>query len=58
MPKSRVVRKRSLNGELHFILPEPKFDEIRKDGEDFDGAEIRKLMKKEAAKPLLLLREE
>lgn len=58
MPKSRAVRKRSLNGEIHFILPESKFVDIRKDAEDFDEAEIRELMKKEASKPLLLLREE
>jgi len=29
-----------------------------KETEDFDEAEIKKIMKKEASKPLLLLREE
>jgi hypothetical protein len=58
LPKSRVVREKSLNGEIHFILPESKFDETKKNAENFDDAEIRKLMKKEATKPLLLLREE
>jgi len=58
LPKSRVIREESLNGEIHFIFPESKFVKTRKDAEYFDEAEIRKLMKKEAAKPLLLLREE
>jgi hypothetical protein len=58
MPKSRVVRKQFLNGEIHLIITESKFDENRKKTEDFDEAEIRKIMKKEATKPLLLLREE
>jgi chemotaxis receptor (MCP) glutamine deamidase CheD len=53
-----VIREKSLNGEIHFILPESKSDENKKNAENFDEAEIRKLMKKEAAKPLLLLREE
>lgn len=58
LPKSRVVRERSLNGEIHLILPETRFDENSENEEDFDEAEIRKIMKKEAAKPLLLLRAE
>jgi hypothetical protein len=58
LPKSRVVREQSLNGEIHLILQESKFDETRKNAKDFDEAEIRKIMKKEASKPLLLLREE
>ena len=28
--KSQVFKKRSSNGEIHFILPELSFDEIRK----------------------------
>jgi hypothetical protein len=56
--KSHVVRERSLNGEIHFIFPEAKFVESSKNAEYFDEAEIRKIMKKEASKPLLLLREE
>jgi len=34
------------------------FDETKGTAEDFDKAEIRKIMKKEASKPLLLLRAE
>ena len=33
-------------------------DENSKNAEDLDEAEIRKIMKKEASKPLLILREE
>ena len=58
LPKSRVVRKQSPNGEIHLILPESMFDETKGTAEDFDKAEIRKIMKKEASKPLLLLRAE
>ncbi|HUT17221.1 MAG TPA: hypothetical protein VMW84_02855 [Acidobacteriota bacterium] len=56
--KLQVVRKRSLNGEIHYILQEVRLDESRKNAEDFDEDEIRKIMKKEASKPLLILREE
>ena len=58
MSKSRAVREQSQNGEIHLILPELIVDEIEAKAENFDEAEIRKFMKKEAAKPLLLLREE
>jgi len=58
LPKTRVVREQSPNGEIHLILPEAKFVGNRKNAEYFDEAEIRKIMKKEASKPLLLLREE
>lgn len=54
-----MIRERSLNGEIHIILPESKFDEnSRENVEDFNEAEIRQIMKKEASKPLLLLRAE
>ena len=56
--KSNVVRERSLNGELHLILRESKFAENRKNEENLAEAEIRKIMRKEASKPLLILREE
>ena len=56
--KSRVVRKQSSNGEVHFIVDESMCDETEENARDFDDAEIRKIMKKEASKPLLLLRAE
>ena len=56
--KLQAVRKRSSNGEIHLIIQEFRLDENRKNAEDFNEDEIRKIMKKEAAKPLLILREE
>ena len=56
--KLRVVRTQSSNGEIHLILQESNFDESRKDDVYLDEAEMRITMKKEASKPLLILREE
>ena len=56
--KLQAVRKRSSNGEIHLIIQEFRLDENRKNAEDFNEDEIRKIMKKEASKPLLILREE
>ena len=56
--KSPIIWERSSNGEIHLILQESRFDENRKNVETLDEAEIRKIMKKEASKPLLILREE
>ena len=56
--KSRVVRTRSSNGEIHLIFQESRFDENRKNAVRLDEAKIRIIMKKEASKPLLILREE
>jgi hypothetical protein len=56
--KLQVVKKRSSNGEIHLILQEPGLDENRTNAEDFGEDEIREIMKKEASKPLLILREE
>jgi hypothetical protein len=56
--KSRVVRERSSNGEIHLIFQESRFDKNRENAEDLDEAKIRMIMKKEASKPLLILREE
>ena len=58
MPKLRVAKELFRNGEIHLILPESAFDEDRETAEDLDEAEIRRIMKKEASKPLLLLRAE
>jgi hypothetical protein len=43
---------------MHLILIESRFSENRKNEEALDEAEIRKIMRKEASKPLLILREE
>jgi len=56
--KLEVARVYSPNGEIHFILREYRADESFKNRKDFDEAKVKKIMKKEASKPLLLLREE
>jgi len=56
--KLRAVRKRFSNGEIHLILQEYRLDENRKNAEDLDLDRIKKIMKEEASKPLLIMREE
>jgi len=56
--KSHVVRQLSSNGEVHLIFQDSQFDENKKKAIDLDEAEIKIIMKKEASKPLLILREE
>ncbi|MGA2682557.1 MAG: hypothetical protein ABSF44_12245 [Candidatus Bathyarchaeia archaeon] len=58
MPNWRTIREQSPNGEIHLILPDNTHDETTKTAEDLDKVEIRKIMKKEASKPLLLIRAE
>jgi len=53
-----LIKKRSSNGEIHLILNESRFHENELDSEYLDEIEIRKIMKKEASKPLLIMREE
>jgi len=56
MKKLRVYRVDSPNGEIHLILEET---EVSENCDCFtDMAEIKKISKKEAAKPLDLVREE
>jgi hypothetical protein len=56
--KLEAVRIRSQDGEIHFILRESRIDKGFENGKDFDEARVKRIMKKEASKPLLLLREE
>ena len=56
--KSRLVREQSSNGDVHLIFQDSRFEKRRKDAIVLDEAEIRIIMKKEASKPLLILREE
>ncbi len=58
LPKPRVVRVQSLNGEVHFVFPDSMSDEKPKNARNFDEIEIRRIMKKEVSKPLLLVRSE
>ena len=57
--KKNIVRVLAQNGETHFVLQE----HIVEEDLDFDcmrlrNAEVEKFLKKEASKPLLLLRAE
>jgi hypothetical protein len=56
--RSRAVRVKSQNGEVHLVLAEYLPDENAKNAQDFDETEIRRIMKKEVSKPLLLVRSE
>ena len=56
--KSRIVKKRSSDGEIHLVFQDSRFDENGKKAIDLDEAQIKIIMKKEASKPLLILREE
>jgi hypothetical protein len=58
MNKTDVVEIYSRNGEVHIILREHKSDELLINRRDFRSVEDKAFMKKEAAKPLLLLRAE
>ena len=53
-----MVRKQASDGEVHFIFAGSVFDEAAETASDFDEAKIRAIMKREASKPLLLLRAE
>jgi hypothetical protein len=54
----RARKVDSANGEVHFILEENQASEHSERFKDYDAFEIKKVLRKEAAKPLVLLREE
>lgn len=54
----KVIRVRTINGEKHYVVQSLAGDEDLVDCKDFDDARMKRVMKKEASKPLLLLREE
>ena len=55
----KVHRVDSPNGEIHLVIDESRVSENSKCSECFtDVDEIKKASKKEASKPLVLLREE
>jgi len=58
MKKLQIVKTRSEDGEVHFILMEIAVDNSFEKRRSVDEAEVREIMKKQAARPLLLLREE
>jgi hypothetical protein len=58
MKKLEIVRTCSLEGEIHFILQDTEVDRSYEKCRFIDKAEVKEITKKQAAKPLLLLREE
>ena len=48
----------SANGEIHFVLEESQDTKHPKHFKYYDAAEIKKISKKEASKPIVLLRDE
>jgi hypothetical protein len=57
LKKTDVIEVYSQNGEVHLVLKEHKMDERLRKPNSFSLVEIKTFMKKEAAKPLLLIRE-
>ena len=58
LPKSRVVRVESRNGEIHVVLADQNLNENSKNTITVDETEIRRIMKREVSKPLMLVRSE
>jgi hypothetical protein len=58
MRRLRARKVDSANGEVHFIIEGPQASEHSERFKDYDVFEIKKVTRKEAAKPLALLREE
>lgn len=58
MPKTCAVRMRSRDGEIHLILQDSILVERGGSARDFDEVEIKRIMRREVSKPLLLLRSE
>jgi len=58
MKKKEIVKVLSKNGEIHFILQEHITDDEPVDCICIEDPEVVSALKREAAKPLLLLRAE
>ena len=58
MKKKDIVKVFSQNGEIHFVLREQTTDYESKECICPEDVEVVTVMKREALKPLLLLREE
>jgi hypothetical protein len=58
MKRLKACRVDSPDGEIHFVLEETQASEHSKCFKDSDVVEIKKISRKEAAKPLVLFCEE
>jgi hypothetical protein len=52
-----ILRTQFQDGEIHLILSELKFNDASNSRSELDENQIRAIMKKEAQKPLRLMRE-
>lgn len=52
-----IVRTQSSDGEIHLIFSELKLNDASNNRSELDETQIRQIMKKEAQKPLRLIRE-
>jgi hypothetical protein len=53
-----VSRVECTNGDIHLILNNLEMEMCATNGENFETAAIKKIMKKEALRPLFLVRDE
>jgi hypothetical protein len=58
MKRLKACRVDSTNGEIHFVLEESPTSVHCKTFKNYEATEIKRISKKEAAKPLVLFREE
>jgi hypothetical protein len=58
LKRPKVVSAQSPNSEINLILQDFEIYAHPASDKDFDEAEIKKIMMKEALKPLFLMREE
>jgi len=58
LKQPKVASVRSPDREIHLILQDLEIYAHHASGKDFDEAKIKKIMMKEALKPLFLMREE
>jgi len=58
MKKKEIVKVLSQDGEIHFVLREHMADDEPRERICLEDAEVITVMKREASKPLLLLRSE
>jgi hypothetical protein len=57
LKRTEIVGIYSQNGEVHLVLQENKMDKCIKKRKSLSFVKMKAFMKKEAAKPLLLVRE-
>jgi hypothetical protein len=57
LKQTQVSRVECTNGDIHLILKDLEIHVCGTNGGNFETAEIKKIMKEEALRPLFLMRE-